>query len=50
MRVINVFEEAARFEFESESLQTADSRGFTGIILKNVKSREFQAGQIAVAA
>ena len=27
-----------------------EQQTFTGIILKNVKSREFQAGQIAVAA
>ena len=43
--VINVFEEAARFESESESLQTADSRGAANIHWNH--SEECQVARIS---
>ena len=45
MRAINVFEEAARFESESESLQTADSRGAANIYWNH--SEECQVARIS---
>ena len=45
MRAINVFKEAARFESESESLQTADSRGAANIHWNH--SQECQVARIS---
>ena len=45
MRVINVFEEATRFESESRSIQFADSRGVEKIHWKH--SEECQAARIS---
>jgi len=58
MRVIDVVEEPRVLNpmspkavgFKLNLLTLVEQQTFTGIILKNVKSREFQAGQIAVAA